>query len=120
MVWGGISIKDLIGYRSFETIMDDFYYVQDHLISNARRQFGRRWRLLQDNYPKHKSWPAQKFLSSVVAGVIEWPSNSPHANPLENLWSIIKRCVEKRKLANLEELNKFLHEECVNIDVVVS
>ena len=38
---------------------------------------------------------------------------------MENLWSIIKRRVEKRKATNLEELNGFLHEEWVNIDVVV-
>jgi len=46
MVWGGISIKGLIGYHSFKTIMDGSYYaqiLQDHLISNARKQFGRRW-----------------------------------------------------------------------------
>ena len=62
MVWGSISIQGLIGYHSFKTIMDDSYYVQilqDHFISNARRQFGRRWRLQQDNDPKHKSRLAQ-------------------------------------------------------------
>ena len=62
---------------------------------------------------------AQQFLSSEVPEVIDWPSNSPDANPVENLWSIIKRRVEKRKPTNLEELNKFLHEEWINIDVVV-
>ena len=44
-IWVGISIKDLIGSHSFKTIMDGSYYVQilqDHLISNARRQFGQR------------------------------------------------------------------------------
>ena len=119
MVWGGISIKGPIGYHSFKTIMDGSYYVQDHLIPNARRQFDRRWRLQQDNDPKHKRRLAQQFLSSEVPEVIDWPSNSPDANPVENLWSIIKRHVEKRKPTNLEELNKFLHEEWINIDVVV-
>ena len=76
---------DLIGYYSFKTNMDDSYYVQDHLIPNARRQFGRRWQLQQDNDPKHKSRLAQQFLSSEVAEVIDWPSNSPDANPVENL-----------------------------------
>ena len=49
MVWGGISIKGLIGYHSFKIIMDGSYDVQilqHHLIPNARRQFGRRWRLM--------------------------------------------------------------------------
>ena len=74
MTWGGISIKGLIGYHSFKTIMDGSYYVQilqDHLIPNARRQFGRRWRLQQDNDPKHKSRLAQQLLSSEVPEVID-------------------------------------------------
>ena len=40
MVWGGISIKDFIGYHSFKTIINGSYYVQilqGHLIPNARR-----------------------------------------------------------------------------------
>ena len=82
VVWGGISIKGLIGYHSFKTIMDGSYYVQilqDHLILNARRQFGRRWRLQQDNDPKHNSLLAQQFLSSDIPEVIDWSSNSPDA-----------------------------------------
>ena len=76
MVWEGISIKDLIGYRPFKTIMDGSYYVQilqGYLIPNARRQFGRRWQLQQDNDPKHKRRLAQRFLSSEVDEVIDWP-----------------------------------------------
>ena len=45
MVWGGISIKGLIGYHSMKTIMNGSYYIhilQDHLIANAIRQCGRR------------------------------------------------------------------------------
>ena len=100
-------------------MMDGSYYIQDHLIPNARRQFGRRWRLQQDNDSKNKSRLAQQFLSSEVPQVIDWSSNSPDANPVENLWSIIKRRVEKQKTTTLEELNKFLHEGWVKIDVVV-
>ncbi|CAF1663328.1 unnamed protein product [Rotaria magnacalcarata] len=48
--------------------------------------------------------------STEIPEVIDWPSNSPDINPIENVWSIIKRRVEKRKPKNLEELDKFLHE----------
>jgi transposase len=122
MVWGGFSIKGLVGYHSFNTIMDGNYYVQilqDHLIRSARKQFGRRWRLQQDNDPKHKSRVAQQFLSKEAPEVIDWPSNSPDVNPVENLWSIIKRRVEKRKPTNLQELDIFLHEEWDKTDMVV-
>lgn len=122
MVWGGFSIKGLVGYHSFTTIMDGPYYVQilqDNLIHNARKQFGRRWRLQQDNDPKHRSRVAKQFLSNQVPEILDWPSNSPDVNPIENLWSIIKRRVEKRKPTNLEELNKFLHEEWKKTDLTI-
>ncbi len=114
--------KGLVGYHSFKTIVDGPYYVQilqNYLIHSARKQYGRRWWLQQDNDPKHKNRVAQQFLSSEVPEVIDWPSNSPDANLVENLWSIIKRRVEKRKPTNLDELDKFLHEESNNIDMVV-
>ena len=73
-MWEGISIKGLIGHHSFKTVMDGSYYVQifqGHLIANAKREFSRRWRLQQNNDPKHKSRLAQQFLSSKVAEVID-------------------------------------------------
>ena len=102
--------------------MDGAYYIQilqDHLIRNTRKQFGRRWRLLQDNDPKHKSRIVKKFLDEEVPEVIDWPSNSPDANPIEILWSVIKRRVEKRRPSNLNELNKFLHDEWNKVDMLV-
>jgi len=110
MVWGGISIKGLIGYHSFRNIMGSPYFIrilQDHLIPDAKIQFGRRWRLQMDNDPKHKSRVVQDFLSRETPEVIDWPSNSLDVNPVENLWAIIKRRIEKRKPENLEQLNTF-------------
>ena len=57
------------------------------------------------------------FLRKQAPEVMEWPSNSPGVNPVENLWSHIKRSVEKRKPSNLDELNDFLHEKWETIDL---
>ena len=62
---------------------------------------------------------AQRFLSKEVPEVIDWPSNSPDVNSVENLWSIIKRHVEKRKATNHQELDMFLHEEWDKTDMIV-
>ena len=43
--------------------------------------------------------------------VIDWPSNSPDINPIENLWSIVKINVERRRPKNLAELKCFMVEE---------
>ncbi|CAF1123179.1 unnamed protein product [Didymodactylos carnosus] len=49
----------------------------------------------------------------------DWPSNSPDANPIENIWSTVKRKVEKRKPVNIDELEHFLTEEFSNADIDV-
>ena len=46
---------------------------------------------------------------------MDWPSNSPDLNPIENLWSIVKRNVEKRMPRNLEDLKRMMVEEWNNI-----
>ena len=50
-------------------------------------------------------------METEVPETIDWPSNSPDINPIENIWSILKRRVEKRKPSNIHELDQFLHEE---------
>ena len=65
------------------------------------------WRLQQDNDPKHTSRIANGFLDNNVPEVMDWPSNSPDLNPIENLWAIVKRNVELRRPSNLSELECF-------------
>lgn len=114
LVWGAFSLKGKLPCHSFREIMDGPYYVnilQKHLIPIATTQFRRHWRFQQDNDPKHTSRTAKQFLDKHVPETINWPSNSPDVNPMENLWAILKRRVEKRRPRNLEELEKFFHEE---------
>ena len=88
MVWGAFSIKGQISCHSFRTIMDGPLYAEilrKHLLSGARKQFGSRWRYQQDNDPKHTSGVAKQFLPDKVSETIDWPSNSPNINPVENM-----------------------------------
>ena len=114
MIWDAFSIKGQLSCYSFRTAMDGAFYVEilrKHLLADARKQFGSRWQYQQDNDPKHTSKVAKQFLETEVPETIDWPSNSPDINPIENIWSILKRRVEKRKPSNIHELDQFLHEE---------
>jgi hypothetical protein len=114
MAWGGISQKGKTPLFCFTDIMDGPFYVnilQSQLLPAARNMYRRRWRLQQDNDPKHTSRVAKEFIAENRICVIDWPSNSPDLNPIENMWQIIKNKVEKRMPQNVDELTRFLIEE---------
>jgi len=45
----------------------------------------------QDLAPCHTSKMMQKFFKESKLSVLEWPGNSPDLNPIENLWTVIKK-----------------------------
>lgn len=111
--WGGFCLAGKTSLFCFRQIMDAKFFVeilQKH-IPEINQMLGDDWRLQQDNDPKHTSRLAKEFLRENVPEVMDWPSNSPDLNPIENLWAIVKGNVEKRMPKNLNELERFMAEE---------
>jgi transposase len=67
----------------------------------------------QDNDPKHKSKKVQNYLSNKGLTVLDWVSQSPDMNPIENAWKYLKnRLVEHTpKPSNLDEVFEIIKEE---------
>ncbi|MGH0165600.1 UNVERIFIED_CONTAM: hypothetical protein FKN15_052999 [Acipenser sinensis] len=43
--------------------------------------------------------------------MLQWPSQSPDLNSIENLWFQLKRAVHKHRLKDIKDLEKFCMEE---------
>ncbi|GBC12306.2 IS630 family transposase [Rhizophagus irregularis DAOM 181602=DAOM 197198] len=107
--WGGFCIRGKTSLFCFRGIMDGKFYTKilERQIPEVYSMLGDSWRLQQDNDPKHTSRVAKEFLKNNVPEVMDWPSNSPDLNPIENLWAIVKRNTELRRPKNLNELDVF-------------
>lgn len=121
MVWGCFGIKDIgfvcnlegnINSSDYIDVLDQFmlpsveYCVEDK--SNYIFQ--------QDNASIHTSNMTKNWFEKNSITLMEFPPCSPDLNPIENLWSIVKRRIYKKgPYNNKKSLIKAFNEEWSNI-----
>ena len=89
-----------------EGMMDGAKYreiLEGNLFQSSRDlRLGRRFNFQQDNEPKHTDKATLEWFKGKQLNVLEWPSQSPDLNPIENLWYDLKIAVQQRNTSNLK------------------
>lgn len=81
------------------------------LLQSAKKLYGpgnNNWVLQEDNDPKHRSRLCSSWKNENNITVLDWPSQSPDANPIENVWSLMKMKLRGKNISSIQQLTRAL------------
>ena len=119
-VWGCFSyygsgpmywVKDIMTGAKYREILK--HHMVPYLKDVEGKLLGVKAVFQHDNDPKHRSKVVKNYLSNKELEVLDWCSQSPDINPIENGWRTVKVNMAEResKARNLDEVFEIAQEE---------
>jgi len=102
--WNGpgpikIVTGTLNAIRYQEEILNDVDVVCNRLVGD-----GRPYIFMHGGAQAHRAATTRAFLEAKGVRVLPWCGNSPDLNPIENLWAMVQRSVNRARVRNRHEL----------------
>ena len=108
MFWACIAFNYKSEIIPFETSVTSESYIQmledNNVLNKLKKNLKPNFAFMQDGAPPHTAKKTKEILEGKVQFISDWPALSPDLNPIEHLWSLVKKMLKGMRFSNRAEL----------------